>query len=499
MAIPELKAFDRNDYLLILLCSLFLYANLFARAGTPFLLGGDQVFFWMWGQRLLNGEQIYRDFFQFTPPGTDLLYWGAFKLLGARSWVPNLVVLVLGIALCALCLRISKSIMSRGHAALATSLYVVFVFGTTLNGTHHFFSVLAVSCAVAVLLGGSTPSRIAIAGAFLGIATFITQTRGPVVAFAIALWMLWERYRAQKPWSLYLKQLVLLGVSLGITWFVLSGYYVATLGLRQLLFYQIATVREHVVAGWNAQSIGFPGLSRSTLAPLLQWLFAYILLPMVYAACLWRLWKATREKRKDAVWVGLLTAVGSAMFLEVAQSPSWLRFFCVALPGVILFVWLLSGTGKVAVYATRSLWIGVLGLAAFHTWHGHSLNSVTEDLPAGRIAAQPLPAEKLAWLAAHTTPGQYMLQAQWPGMYLPLALRNPLFLDVVAGAGASRSENVDLAIRQLEDKRVQYIVLSPRLQRLDRMPEVFAEFVTSHYRLVRAFADRDEIWERKQE
>jgi hypothetical protein len=476
-----------------------LYANLFASIGTPFLLGGDQVYFWMWGQRLLNGEQIYRDFFQFTPPGTDLLYWGAFKLLGARTWVPNLVVLLLGVALCALCLRISKSFMSRGHAALATSLYVVFVFGTTLNGTHHFFSVLAVSCAVAVLLKGNTTPRIAIAGAFLGLATFITQTRGPVVAVGIALWMLWERYRAQEPWSSYLKRLILLGLSLGITWFVLSGYYIATLGLRQLLFFQVATVREGVVTGWNAQSIGFPGLSRSTWAPLLQWLFAYILLPTIYAVCLWRLWKAAREAREDAVRIGLLTVVGTAMFLEIAQSPSWLRFFCVALPGVILFVWLLSGAGKIARFATRTLWMGVIGLAVFHTWHVHSLKSVTEELPAGRIAAHPVPAEKLAWLAAHTTPGQYMLQAEWPGMYLPLSLRNPIFLDVVAGAGASRPENVALAIRQLQAKRVQYIMLSPRLQRLDRMPTMFADFVTSHYRLVRTFSDQDEIWERKQE
>jgi hypothetical protein len=110
-----------------------------------------------------------------------------------------------------------------------------------------------------------------------------------------------------------------------------------------------------------------------------------------------------------------------------------------------------------------------------------------------------VPAEKLAWLAAHTTPGQYMLQAEWPGMYLPLSLRNPIFLDVVAGAGASRPENVALAIRQLQAKGVQYIMLSPRLQRLDRMPTMFADFVTSHYRLVRTFSDQDEIWERKQE
>src|SRR5258708_5510308 len=80
--------------------ALYLWANLFANPRTPFLLGGDQVFFWMDAQRMLHGEGIYRDFFQFTPPGVDLVYWSAFELFGPRIWVPNLVVMVLGLVFC---------------------------------------------------------------------------------------------------------------------------------------------------------------------------------------------------------------------------------------------------------------------------------------------------------------------------------------------------------------------------------------------------------------
>ena len=161
-------------------CAIYLAVDLFTVSGTPFLLGGDQVFFWMRAERLLAGEQIYRDFLEFTPPGTDLVYQLAFRLLGARIWVPNVIVLLLGLALSSLCWRIARSIMARSHAALAVALFVVLVYGRLLNGTHHWFSVLAVLAAMAVLLEERTLARIAAAGGLLGAAAFFTQTRGLV-------------------------------------------------------------------------------------------------------------------------------------------------------------------------------------------------------------------------------------------------------------------------------------------------------------------------------
>jgi hypothetical protein len=145
------------------------------------------------------------------------------------------------------------------------------------------------------------------------------------------------------------------------------------------------------------------------------------------------------------------------------------------------------------------LWIGVIGLAAYHTWSMRIHYSTIEELPAGRIATTPLAAEKLAWLAARTKPGQFMLQAGWPGMYLPLALRNPIFLDDLEGGGASRLGYVALSIRQLEAKRVQYILWSPRLESPAYSLAVFHAFLVDYYQPIWRFSDQDEIWERKPE
>ena len=65
---------DGFTFATLLSVAAFLYINLFTLSNTPFLQVGDQVYFWVFAQRMLYGETVYRDFFQFTPPGTNLLY-----------------------------------------------------------------------------------------------------------------------------------------------------------------------------------------------------------------------------------------------------------------------------------------------------------------------------------------------------------------------------------------------------------------------------------------
>jgi hypothetical protein len=269
--------------------------------------------------------------------------------------------------------------------------------------------------------------------------------------------------------------------------------------LREIWFFQVTTVRQLIVAGWNTSTVGFPGVSGSALLPLLQWLFAYLCLPLVYGICLWKLWRRPRAEGSDRGRMELLVFVGAAMYLEVAQSPSWLRFYAVAFPGVILMVWAVARMGRFASYARGILWAGVFVLAGVHTWHAHAVNSIRQEFPGGRLAATPAIAEKLAWLAAHTGSGEQLLLAQWPGLYLPLSLRNPVFLDLMAGAAATRPEYVRRSLEQLQAQRVEYIVISPRYLARDPMPAAFASFVKDRYVLQHAFSDQDEVWTRKPE
>src|ERR1700686_3588201 len=109
--------------------AIYLYVNVFTFWGVPFLLGGDQVYFWTYGLRMLHGERIYHDFFTMHPPGTGLFYSTLVALFGERVWVTNLAVLLLGVLLCWVCFRIACQIMEEHLALLGTWLFLVLVYG----------------------------------------------------------------------------------------------------------------------------------------------------------------------------------------------------------------------------------------------------------------------------------------------------------------------------------------------------------------------------------
>ncbi len=498
---PDASA-QRHYCAAVLLCTcIYLYANLFAGLQTPFLLGGDQALFWMNAQRALHGALIYRDFLEFTPPGTDSIYLGAFELLGSRIWVPNLVVLLLGVSLGWLCFHIARSIMKPAHAALAVASFMVLDYGRLLNGTHHWFSVLAVLGSVAVLLKARTPPRIVIAGTLLGVATFFTQTRGPLAALAVGGYLIWERLPTRQSWSLCLKSELLLFLPLMVTWGALSSHFIAQVGFWQLWYFQVTYLLRYVTGGPSDLSVGSPEIRAWLMtSDGISFLLVYFTVPIVYALCLWKCLRGpSQTSLADAPRILLLTFVGVAMFAEVAPSPNWIRLYCVATPAIILFVWLLSVglTDALRRYATTLIWIGLVGLAVHQTQSRHHQQAVIADLPAGRVATTAATGEKLTWLARHTTPGQLFFEARWVDLYLPLALRNPVFTDMLEGGHDSRPEFVDWSIRQLATQRVQYIIWSPRLESPAYPFARFHEFLADHYQRVWTFPDQDQVWQRQ--
>lgn len=500
------RQFTFDWFALVLLFggAVYLYVNLFAFPNVPFLLNGDQVYFWTNAQRMLQGERIYQDFFQFTPPGADLVYLGFFGLFHPRIWVTNAAVLILGVLACWVCYEVSKRILGRPQAALASACFLVFIYGKLLNGTHHWFSVLAAMGAVAILMKDRTPKRIAIAGSLLGLASFFTQTRGFLAALGVAIYLVWESRRAGESLAKLFRRQALLFLPYLAALAILSGYFIVTTGIKQLWYFQIAYVWQFMVSGFAA-SLGLPEtLTERSLPELSPYLVVYALLPAVYALCLWRCW---RERRGPASFpadrVLLLTLVGLAMLLEVAWSVNWLRLFCVAMPGIILLVWIF-GRSNLRTYTHGLLWAGVLCLALLQTWARQHRGFVTVDLPAGRVAVSSQTHEKLQWLTQNRKPGDQFFQAAWPGLYLPLALQNPVYLDVLETGDQTRPQYVDLSIRELQAKEVRFILWSPRLN----SPETFLppgayhltpflEFLHSHYQRIQTFSDQDEIWERK--
>jgi hypothetical protein len=396
--------------------------------------------------------------------------------------VPNVVLLALGTLLCWLCFRLSRSILQPAPAVLAAALILILDFGSWLDGTHHWFSVLSVLAATAVLMQGRTPRRILVAGALCGVASFFTQTRGVAAALGLIAFLFWDGLPERRSWRPWLQHCVLLLSAMVVSWLLLSSYFLVRAGIPAVWYFQVVHVLHFVANDWNVFRV------RETQAhswPLYS-VLSYFAVPIVYGAAWWR---ATRLSRGAM----LLVLVGAAMFAEVALSPNPLRLESVALPAIPLGVWIVMGPGGLDTRwrrcAVTAVCLGLIGLGAHRIWHRNVDRAVIENLPAGRISTSAATASKLDWIARHTQPGQYFGEVDYASVYVPLALRVPIFAALNAQITPAF---LDEDIRQLEARRVQYILWSP----LDRPRfEAFERFLSDHYQLVQEFPDQDQIWE----
>ena len=483
----------------------FLYLNLFALPNIPFLQSGDQIYFWVFAQRMSHGELAYRDFFQFTPPGTDLLYLLLLKIFGARIWLPNATDVALGVALCWACFEIARQIMVRNLALLATLLFLVLIYGGALNGTHHWFSVLAIMCAARIGLLGMNATRLAGIGALLGLASFFTQTHGLFAAAGFALFLIAQECMTDRNWRKLASALAELFGVFAVVLAALNGYFAHAIGIEKLWYFQVSYSRQYLAFGQHPLFLGIgPVPTWHGLPNFIERVFIYLALPIVYGSVLVYIWGKNRGSI-DREWkdVMLLCFIGLSLLLEVSFSPNYVRVYAVSMPGIILLVWSLDRSQRVSRHAVVLAWIGIACLGLQQTVSKHRKASGVVVLPTGTVAATPDVYEKLVWGIQHTRPGQLFFQGTWPGLYFPLGLRNPAYLSEMTAYESTRPEDVQRTVQELGDKQVQYVLWTEyndypdaKYQSAYHLPPL-RDYLHDRYRRVHVFSDQDEIWERK--
>jgi len=389
--------------------------------------------------------------------------------------------------------------MEEHLALLATWLFLVLVYGKMLNGTHHWFSVLAVMGAVAAILPGATFWRIVLAGSLLGAASFFTQTRGPFALMGFAAFLVWDWRLTKGQWRELLTRQMLLLVSFAGTLTLLSSYFIATTGLGTLWYFQITYVRQHLA---RTGLLGLPGpLSWRSLPLVAPYLCIYVALPIAYSVALYRCWRGPATRNARAVM--LLALVGFGLLAEVALNVNWVRVFVVSMPGIVLLVWMVAESRRARRFVVPIAWVALVCFGLTQTWVRHAHAEVLAELPGGRVALRAEAFEKLNWLAERTRPGDFFFQAAWTSFYLPLRLLNPAFLDLLESSALTGPEYVELTIQQLEAKRVRYVLWPPRLDGADPSYGqnqyhlgAFRDYLHEHYHVARRFSDNEEIWER---
>jgi hypothetical protein len=482
----------------------FVYLRAFRWNGVPFVASGDQMLFFSRGLRVMHGQAMYRDVFDFLPPGIHLLNALVFRLAGVHAWVMPAMAVAVQLTFCCMLTRIAGKIVPGTLALLPGLLFLVFAFANAPELTHHWYSTLAVLAVVSVLMDGISLRHIGLASALCGIATLFTQTAGVMALLAVGIYLLWLAPRQSSYWRI--------AVALVLPWMVIVcgvlGYYVYQAGFKTMFFDLVLFAPRFLTGGPNSsrtylrQFPGFHGVGdafRNT-----PFVVIYALVPYAYIAGLIKLRR--RGNKLDPVLrerLVLLSVVGLGLFFSIITGLRFFRICTVAPLALVMCAWLVSAPGRWERMARTGLWV-VAGIFAImlplhrqREWHA------TLNLSVGRVAfTDPFVWQRFQWVAQRTHPGDAFFDADGSALGLYLKLRNPTLVEYLTDQEPSARENAAEVVASLERDPPQYVgLLQDDHRTTDGRSGLLLAYLQQHYRV--AYTSRfqsdvkaeEEIWE----
>ena len=495
----------------------FLYLRTFIFPWTPIYQGDTAPIFLLDAARLLQGEVMYRDFFELTFPGAPVLYWGLFKIFGPRAWIPSAALTALGLGFAWLGIAVSRRFCKGTAVYLPSLLFLTLTYGTTLDANHHWFSTLAIVGAMAVLLEARSWARLVGAGALCGLATWFTQSRGVIALAGFSIFLVWEMRRKLVPWRQLLKSHLWLGG--GMLLAVLPVVYFAwEAGAQRFIYCTFTFVRAYYPYyrwnTWRGYMTEPPEFSGWVQVPALaMWLFVHLLVPLIFLLFLAR-YRREAQLRPAEPWerLMLVALTGLFLFLGIAFSPVWERLCTVALPACVLLVWFVESSGKVRRALLTVLWLAGFAVALVMPIMTQLGVRGYLDARTGHIAftsttfAEEDAQEKFKWVLEHTRPGESFFNGRDADLYFFLGLRNPAPVPFLSTSDYTRPEQVQQVIAGLEKYRVRLVMWWPELD----LPEDAAHpegdhlsplraYLCRHYRVAKTFSDGVQVWKRREE
>jgi len=486
----------------VLVCGVFLYLEVFVFPATPRLAVGDQAVYLHDATRLLEGQIIYRDYDHFTLPGTDVLYAALFKLFGVKAWIPQAMLILVGVLNAWLCIVISGKVLGRRTVFLPGFLFLALPFSSYLDATHHWYSALAALAALAIAIEKRTVARMAWAGMFWGVGTCFSQSMALGV-LGFGLFLLWERRRKSEPWGLLLKKESSLFSCFLVTVVIFNSYFLWKVGLKRFLYYTVVFVAKYYPADrfntWRIYLREAPSLhSLANWPDLVAWPFVHLLIPFIYIFLALYYWRVARS-RPELPWerLMLINITGLSLFLAVASAPAYNRLYTVSLPGIILLVWLTSAFVPVKRILTPMLWTAVVVLAVLKPLVTQTRWKAYLNLPTGRtVFFQPALYEKTKWVAERTRPSEYFFGDQL--LCFALRLRNPTRVPFLRPTDYTRPEEVRDVVQALEQHQVSlvswYLGLDAPLGSPGNNLAPVVLYLNGHYHVEVTFLNGDKIW-----
>ena len=492
----------------------FLYLHLFLVPFTPIYYEMDHVALLNDAKRMYEGEVLYRDFFDFTFPGSHSLYWALFSVFGSKYALANVVILLHGMAAAWLSLLISRKVIADNiYAYLPPAIYIFFGFRWFgIDGEHRMLSPIFTILAIFFLIDKRTYGRIAVAGISCAFASFFTQQRGVLAAAAIGIFLFIEIGLRNREWATFIKSGLILSFSFFACLMLLLLPFILAAGADRFYESTILFLSSYVEDSSENNFYTF----LSTLAKIRSFgtlvtivaVFYHALVPAIYGVSLIFLWRWRKDplvKHKESfllvVLLGIFLAVGTL-------APNTFRVYQIALPAVITLIWLIYNIKFRSVIFAKA---AIILLIVFGLALGLRLQSVWDPkiltTPSGHLAfTSPVVLERYEWLLENADPGDLVYETYNSHVNFPLNLRNPSRISILLNSGYTPPEQVKQAIDDLKTSKARYIIWdgswTKEMDSLgpDEKLKPFYLFLTSNYRLRQKFTPYDlrdrEIWER---
>lgn len=505
----------RPEFWYFLGAAFFLYFLLFVPPVTPFYLPGDSSVYLLNASRMLEGQVLYKDFFQFTYPGTELFYFALLQMFGHRMWIPTASLICLGLCLTWVILKLSSKVLAGSSAFLPGLMFLTYVYWAWLDPSHQWFSTLLVMAAAALIIERRSLPRVVEAAGVCGLASFFTQIKGGMALLGIAVFLLWERRQRRLSWRAFLSQELYLFSAFFVALGIPSAYFIWKAGSRRFWYCTVEFGIKYYRAEWsNNLAVYMTGILPLSphlyvaLPKVAVFVFIHALLPLVYVIFFMR-YRRRSSIQSSQPWdrLMLINILGVALFLAVAPAPAWTKLYAVSPPALILTVWLLNSERKAGRVLSGWLWASALVLLAAEPWlRQHQWHSFL-NAPAGpTVCVYPRTCEQGEWLVQRTRPSEYLLEAVWADFYYPLRLRDPAPIPFLTTTDYTRPEQVRGTIEALETHRVRYVIWSPMLDVADPRNRgtddhlgPLRAHLRTYYHVVKTFTGGDQVWERNEQ
>jgi hypothetical protein len=426
--------------------SVFFYAILF-RGTTPIWLynQGESGLWLDEATRVLRGEVMYCDFFEFVTPGVVYANALALAVMGSSAAAATCIPLLTGVLLAVTLWHISSKLLRGAWVAIPPLLFAAVIYPAYNMGNHKWWTWLFALGAIDLLLQpGGKRLRDCAAGILLGAAILCTQDMGGAIALGVVM--------AQVPDSR--RQRIALTGALCAFLLLVLGWFAARSGMATLVYDLIVFPMTRYRAANGGFSFGVDVAPAQLPRVILLWAisiagigggvlvlfrrrrialgmdedigrWAFIVIPGLAVAIIGNLTRAI-EPVQESVRCVLLVVV-LARLLQAA-ADRW------------------PGAGRVIAMVVIAGGVG-MGMATVISRQTRAMSSL--QTRAGRIISmKELP--DVQWLQDHTTAGEAVfLFPDKGGLYFLTRTRNATRYPYLQDMSFSSPSQIQDAIEEL--------------------------------------------------